>query len=127
METREMICIGCPLGCPLTVAVEQKDGLLTEEAITVSGNTCKNGEIYAKKEVLHPERMVTSTVPVEGGVLPRVSVKTRTTVPKEKIFAVMQEIRRAKLKAPVAIGDVVLADVAGTGVDVAATSADKAV
>lgn len=44
MEKRELICIGCPLGCPLTVTMEG-------EQITVAGNTCKRGEIYAKKEV----------------------------------------------------------------------------
>ena len=45
MEKRELICIGCPLGCPLTVTME-------ETGITVTGNTCKRGEIYAKKEAL---------------------------------------------------------------------------
>ena len=50
METRELICIGCPLGCPLTVRI---DG----EKVEVSGNTCKRGEDYAHKEVLSPTRI----------------------------------------------------------------------
>ena len=62
MEVRELICIGCPLGCPLTVRMEG-------EQIEVSGNTCKRGEDYAKKEVLHPARTVTSSVHVRGGAL----------------------------------------------------------
>ena len=37
MEVRELICIGCPLGCPLTVRM---DG----EEISVSGNTCNRGD-----------------------------------------------------------------------------------
>lgn len=123
MVTREMICIGCPLGCPLEVLIaESGSKKLSEEDITVQGNTCKNGEIYAKKEVLHPERMVTSTVKVEGGNYPKVSVKTRTSIPKESIFAVMEEIKHAKCKAPVSIGDVVLENCAGTGVDIVATA-----
>ena len=126
MEKRELICIGCPLGCPLTVTVdasaeELKAGKVTEEKITVAGNTCVNGEIYAKKEVLHPERMITSTVPVEGGETVCVPVKTAATVPKEKIFACMEEIHRITAKAPVSIGDVILADCAGTGVDIVAS------
>ena len=62
MEVRELICIGCPLGCPLTVKM---DG----ENIEVSGNTCKRGDDYARKEVLSPTRIVTSTVHVTGGAI----------------------------------------------------------
>ena len=61
MEKRELICIGCPLGCPLTVTMEG-------EQITVAGNTCKRGEIYAKKEVTNPTRVVISTVSVPAPV-----------------------------------------------------------
>ena len=87
MEVRELICIGCPLGCPLTVKM---DG----ENIEVSGNTCKRGDDYARKEVLSPTRIVTSTVHVTGGAIEMVSVKTKTDIPKDKIFAIMDEIRR---------------------------------
>ncbi|MDO4267235.1 MAG: DUF1667 domain-containing protein [Eubacteriales bacterium] len=114
MEKRELICIGCPLGCPLTVTI---DG----EKITVAGNTCKRGEDYGKKEVTNPTRVVTSSVPVDGGEIPMVSVKTREDIPKGKIFDCMAEIRRASIKAPVHIGDVVIHDCAGTGVDIIAT------
>ncbi len=114
MEVRELICIGCPLGCPLTVRMEG-------EEIQVSGNTCRRGEDYAKKEVLHPARTVTSSVRVTDGVLEMVSVKTKTDIPKDKIFAVMEAIHRTKAKAPVHIGDVLIADCAGTGVPVVAT------
>lgn len=126
MEKRELICIGCPLGCPLTVTVEAsaeelRAGKVTEDRINVTGNTCMNGEHYAKKEVLHPERMITSTVPVKDGAIPRVPVKTASAVPKEKIFACMEEIRKVTAEAPVSIGDVILADCAGTGVNVVAS------
>lgn len=114
MEKRELICIGCPLGCPLTVTI---DG----EQISVAGNTCKRGEDYGKKEVTNPTRTVTSSVRVENGVISMVSVKTKTDIPKGKIFACMEEIQRTSVKAPVHIGDVIVKDCAGTGVDVIAT------
>ena len=114
MEVRELICIGCPLGCPLTVRMEG-------EQIEVSGNTCKRGEDYAKKEVLHPARTVTSSVRVRGGALEMVSVKTKTDIPKDKIFEVMDAIHGAEAEAPVSIGDVIIADCAGTGVAVVVT------
>ncbi len=114
MEVRELICIGCPLGCPLTVKM---DG----ENIEVSGNTCKRGDDYARKEVLSPTRIVTSTVHVTGGAIEMVSVKTKTDIPKDKIFAIMDEIRKVTVEAPVSIGDVIIDNCAGTGVPVIAT------
>lgn len=114
MEKRELICIGCPLGCPLTVGING-------EEITVEGNTCKRGDTYAKKEVTFPTRIVTSSVRVMDGKIERVSVKTASDIPKDKIFDIMDEIRKINVKAPVAIGDVIISNCAGTGVDVIAT------
>lgn len=114
MEVRELTCIGCPLGCPLTVTMDGAE-------ITVKGNTCPRGEAYAKKEVTNPTRIVTSSVRVAGGTIARASVKTESDIPKGKIFDCMEEIRKAKVDAPVAIGDVIIKDCAGTGVSVIAT------
>ena len=115
MEKKHLICIGCPMGCPITVTLE------AGEVREVTGFTCKRGETYARKEVTNPTRIVTTTVRVEGGVSPMVSVKTAQDIPKGKIFACAEALRGVRVKAPVAIGDVVLPDAAGTGVDVIAT------
>lgn len=115
MEKRELICIGCPIGCPLSVELDQG------EVVSVRGNTCKRGEIYARKEVTNPTRIVTSTVVVEGGKLAAVSVKTREDIPKEKIFECMKALKGVKVQAPVHMGDVIVKNVADTGVDVIAT------
>lgn len=114
-QKRELTCIGCPLGCAVTVVLE--DG----EILSVKGNTCKQGEIYARKEVTHPTRIVTSTVRVEGGSAPMVSVKTKTDIPKDKIFDCVDALKTVVVQAPVSIGDVILKNVAGTGVDIVAT------
>lgn len=115
MEKRELICIGCPMGCPLTVELENG------EIQTITGYTCRKGEIYARKEVTNPTRIVTSTVRVEGGRADMVSVKTREDIPKDKIFQCVKALKGVTVKAPIHIGDVVVADVAGTGVDIVAT------
>ncbi len=117
----ELTCIGCPLGCALKV---ETDG--AGAVVSVTGNTCKRGEDYGRREVTAPVRTVTSTVAVTGGKEPVVPVRTRTDIPKGKIFDCMAAIRQAKVQAPVAIGDVVLADAAGTGVDVVAAKAVEA-
>ena len=115
MENRELICIGCPMGCPLVVGIENG------EVINVTGHTCRRGEIYAKKEVTNPTRIVTSTVRVEGGKSDVISVKTKEDIPKEKIFECVKALKDIIVKAPIAIGDVIILDVAGTGVNIVAT------
>ncbi|MDY6286326.1 MAG: DUF1667 domain-containing protein [Bilifractor sp.] len=114
-SVRELTCIGCPMGCLVSVTMDGK------EIKSVSGNSCANGDRYARREVTNPTRIVTSTAIVRDGDLPRVSVKTKTDVPKDKIFDVMKEINKIQAKAPVRIGDVLIPDVAGTGVPVIAT------
>ncbi len=116
MEIRELTCINCPLGCQLKV--EMNGG----EVVSVSGNTCKRGDIYARKEVVSPTRTVASTVAVIGGVHPVVPVKTKSDIPKSKIFDCMKEINAAAVKAPVHIGDVIIENVCLSGVDVVATA-----
>ncbi|MBQ7796766.1 MAG: DUF1667 domain-containing protein [Lachnospiraceae bacterium] len=124
MEVRELTCIGCPLGCSLTVTMEwDKTGEGTDgvPVITVTGNTCPRGEAYARKEVTDPTRIVTSSVTVTGGTIAKASVKTASDIPKGKIFACMEEIRNVSVAAPVHIGDVVIENCAGTGVAVVVT------
>lgn len=121
MEMRELICINCPLGCPLKVKLDGEGNVLS-----ISGNTCRRGEEYGRKEVTAPARTVTSTVRVLGGQAPVVPVRTRSDIPKAKIFDCMEVIRAAAVKAPVHMGDVVVPGAAGTGVDIVATKDVKA-
>ena len=115
MEKRNLTCIGCPMGCALLVEMNGK------EIISVTGNTCKRGDVYARKEVTNPTRIVTSTVRVTGGDHEMVSVKTKEDIPKGKIFDCVKALKTVEVAAPVHIGDVIMKDVAGTGVDVVAT------
>lgn len=115
MAAKTLTCIGCPLGCSLTVEMEGK------HVKSVTGNTCPNGEAYARKELTNPTRIVTTTVRVCGGKLPAVSVKTASDVPKSKIFDCIRALEPVEIPAPVVIGQVILSNVADTGVDVLAT------
>lgn len=114
MEKKELICIGCPMGCPLTVTLSGK------EVTEVTGNTCQKGDVYARKEVTNPTRIVTSTVKVSGGTAPMINVKTKTDIPKSKIFECIEALKGVTIKAPVSIGDVVIENAAGTGVPIVA-------
>ena len=102
MEKRELTCIGCPLGCSITVTLENG------EIKDVTGYTCKRGHDYARKEVTNPTRIVTSTVRLTGSATGAavVSCKTAQDIPKGKIFEIVV---------------VLLSNAAGTGVDIIAT------
>lgn len=113
MENRELTCIGCPIGCNLTVTIGDNGD------ITVTGNTCPKGAEYAKNEVTNPRRTVTSTVQVNNGKT--LSVKTKEDIPKDKIMDCVLALKNVVAKAPVHIEDVVLHNVAGTGIDIVAT------
>ncbi len=113
---QELTCIRCPLGCQISVTL---DG---GEVTSVTGNTCPRGDAYARKEVRAPTRTVTTTVRVDGAALPVVSVKTAGDIPKDLVFDCVRALAGVTLEAPVRIGDVVLADVCGAGVDVVATA-----
>lgn len=116
MEKRDLICIVCPMGCQMEVEIQE------DQQILVLGNTCPRGEIYAKKEVTAPTRTVTTSVRVRGRDKGQVACKTRGDVPKEKIFEVVRELKDVWVEAPVSIGDVIAENIAGTGIDVVATS-----
>ncbi|MFA9377651.1 MAG: DUF1667 domain-containing protein [Lachnotalea sp.] len=121
MEVRELICIGCPIGCMINVELE--DG--TVKGIT--GYTCPRGEQYARKEVTNPTRLVTSTVRVLNGNYPVVSVKTSSDIPKGKIMECIDELENVTVTAPIHIGDILVANVADTNCDVIATKQIKAI
>lgn len=114
-EIRELVCINCPMGCRLTATIENG------EVVSVTGNTCKRGADYAKTECVRPVRTVTALAQIKGTGRP-VSARTAAPVPKETMMQCAREIAAVAVEAPVHIGDVILENVAGTGVDVIATS-----
>lgn len=115
MQEKEFVCIRCPLGCNITVELEDN------RIESITGNTCPRGAEYVTKELTDPRRIVTSLVRLEGGELPVVSVKTAGDIPKDKIMECIRTLKAVTLKAPVRVGDVVVKNVCGSGVDVIAT------
>ncbi|MDO5564195.1 MAG: DUF1667 domain-containing protein [Eubacteriales bacterium] len=115
MEKKELTCIGCPMGCQINVIISNNNTL------EIDGYTCEKGEIYARKEVTNPTRIVTSSVYVNGGDKITLSVKTANDIPKSKIIDVIKELKNIKVNAPIKVGTVILNNVANTGVNVVAT------
>ncbi|WMJ83960.1 DUF1667 domain-containing protein [Oscillospiraceae bacterium LTW-04] len=117
MKLQNLTCIGCPLGCPLQVTMDDA------AVVKVEGHTCPRGDAYARKEVINPTRIVTSTVRVKGSknYIGTVSVKTTSDIPKNKIFDCIKDIKNLTVSAPIRIGDVIKTNVAETGVNIVAT------
>ena len=108
---KELTCICCPMGCQLKAEVDEQGNV-----ISVNGNTCIRGENYAKSELTAPVRTVTTTAIADNGK--PVPVKTKEPIPKEKIFEVVKAVKEATVKLPVKTGDVIVANAAGTNVDI---------
>ena len=115
-EERKFICVSCPLGCGLTVSLDDAG-----EVVKVEGNTCPRGESYARSEVKDPRRVFASTVRVRGGKLPVCPVRSKTPAPKGKLFGIAEEVAKLEVDAPVRIGQVLIHGVCGTDVDIVAS------
>ena len=108
---KELVCIVCPQGCRLRV----------DDEGNISGNACANGAEYAHTELTSPTRVLTSTVNILGAELPR-PVKTAGAIPKHLLFQAMESLRSVTVFAPIKAGQVIIADIVGTGVDLVATA-----
>lgn len=114
MAEKNLVCIGCPMGCNLQVEIRQGN------VKSIRGNLCRRGEEYARSEVLAPRRFVTSLLPVAGYNEP-LSVRSEKPVPKEKIFQILNAIKEVKVELPVKSGDVIIGNILDTGVNIIAT------
>lgn len=108
---RELICIRCPRGCHLKV----------DEQLNVEGNLCPRGQAYGKQEVSDPRRILTSTCRIDSSKVRVVAVKTASDISKNLIFKAMRIVNQTHVRVPIHIGDVIVKDIAGSGVDLVAT------
>ncbi len=115
-KSREIVCIVCPNGCRMNVAYDENN-----KVTLVENASCKKGEEYAVNEIQCPKRSITSTVGVINGVLPLVSVRTDKPIPKEKIAAALDEIKKIRLEAPVTFHQIIINDLLETGAKLVTT------
>ena len=112
---KEMICVNCPVGCHLVVEVE--DG----NVLSVTGNRCPKGEAYGRQECIQPMRYLTTTVRIRGAIHRVLPVISEREIPLELMKQAMEEVKKVVVEAPVCEGDVVLENLAGTGVKLIAS------
>ena len=112
--TKDYVCIVCPNSCRLHVSDE-------EGQIRVTGNRCKRGREHGIREFTCPMRMLTSTVAIEGGILPRLSVVSSDVVPRDRVMDCLQQIYGVRVRAPISCGDIIIKNILNTGVDILAS------
>jgi CxxC motif-containing protein len=113
---KELTCIVCPIGCSLNVKDESGE-------LSITGNKCRRGGVYAQEEIRAPKRTVTATCKIDGetGTARRVPVKTSSPCPREMIPALLDDIYKARVTLPVKVGDVVIPNWKNEGIDIICT------
>lgn len=116
MARETIICIGCPLGCRVTVETDRRGRIAGTK-----GAECKEGEKYAAREYSAPVRTLTATVRTGSEEFPLLPVRTSSPVPRRRLADIMKETARIVAGPPVETGQVIAENVCGTGSDLVAT------
>lgn len=118
--TRHFHCTTCPSECALTIETRiDENGL--EHVLSVQGNRCARGRKFAEQEIIRPMRILATTIVVRGGDEKLLPVRTARPIPRDLHLSAMRDIRHTSVTAPVHMGDVVMSDLLGTGVDLVAS------
>lgn len=120
---KKFTCVICPIGCELYVNYDEND--ISDKKIKVTGNTCPRGEKYAKTEIVHPERTLTSIVKCDSSTLRMLPVKTSAPIPKEKLFEAMKLLNTINVKVPIKQGDILYKNFVCDGVHLVACRSVK--
>lgn len=116
MESKEIICIVCPMGCQMEIT---EDG--GEKGYIVTGNSCSRGKKYGIKELTNPTRVLTTTVKLKNNLMPRLPVRTDAAIPKDMIFSCMKALDSVEAEPPIRAGDIIVENILGTGANIIST------
>lgn len=117
MKNQEIICVGCPCGCHITLTVDESGKI-----VKFDGNECSAGKKYAAEEFKTPVRIFTGTVKTEGSSRPLLSVRTNKPVVKTSILKCGEYLSNFVVKSPIKIGSVVIPNILDTEADLIATA-----
>jgi len=118
---KKLVCIQCPMGCKLIVNIDESNSNI----LKIEGNKCPRGIDYANDEIKDPKRILTSSVKVNGGDLPLVSVKTDRPIPKKLIKEIMLILKEIEINAPIKRGDIIIKNILNSGANIVATRSIK--
>jgi len=112
-----VICIGCPLGCRVSVSLDRG-----KRVTGMRGARCRQGERYILKELKEPVRTLTTTLRTTDEDFPLLPVRTSRPVLKTLLEDIVRGTADVVVSPPVRCGQVVVPDVCGSGADLVATT-----
>jgi CxxC motif-containing protein len=118
-ETRRMTCVVCPRGCSLEIEIDDRAG--GPVVLALWGNACRRGDEYGRGEAIDPRRSLTSTVRTQGLSRRRLPVRSSSDLPLGRLAEAARELDSVLVTAPVAQGDVIVANILGLGADIVAS------
>ncbi|MCX7795290.1 MAG: DUF1667 domain-containing protein [bacterium] len=95
-----LTCIVCPVGCKIKI----------DENGNILGARCDRGLSFVKRELLSPERILTTTIRVDRGIVKVVPVKSTKSIPKERLREIVKKVSTISVKAPIRRGDILYSD-----------------
>ena len=112
----ELICIMCPLACRVLVSADD-DGHILD----VVHHQCKEGREYAIAEYRFPARVLTTVILTAAASRHLLPVRSNKPIPKTRLMEVMHSLSKIRIKPPVKMAQVIVSNIAGTGVDMIST------
>ncbi len=112
---KELICVNCPKGCRIHVEFEDK------KIQNITGYSCENGKKYAQEELLCPMRILTTTVRIEQANIRVLPVITDSPIPLSRMKEAMEEVKKIKVRAPIAMNDILVFHFLGTEANLVAS------
>lgn len=110
---KQLVCIGCPKGCNLTVDEENN--------YAVSGNGCEVGARYGKEELTNPTRVITTTVRLKNSsYLHQLPVKSSKPISKSLMFQIMEYLKDVEVSVPIDMSEIIVENILDTSVDIVA-------
>jgi len=91
-----------------------------QEVTKVEGNRCKKGMKHAEQELFFPGRVLTTTMNTDITEFPLLPVRSSEEIPKDQLMPCMGEILKHHVTGPAKIGQPIIKDILGMGVDIIA-------
>jgi CxxC motif-containing protein len=115
MKKKTLTCVVCPNGCELQVYLDSNNHL------EIDGTDCTRGYEWARQEMTNPRRTIASSIAVDNGDWPLVSVRTDGPISLSDIPKVMDAVKAVRVQAPVRLGEILIENAANTNVSIIAT------
>lgn len=112
---QQLTCLNCPFRCKIDVEYDE------DSIFAIEGNNCERGFRFVLDSLNLPKRNLSVYVKVENSSVQKIKVTTSHPINRDLIPDLEDMLGKITLQAPVKPGDLVLANVLDSGVDIIST------